>query len=225
MAISSRSDRVGDSGRTRDHGSPSTRSDGAGRSVVTSLGRSRPADIISKNLVAAATLRRVETNTSITWPCWCHARRAVLQRRSTTVRSGGTSGRPTGSRPAGTGSRRTRQKQNDHDDESPGHATTRTRSVNATVPADLGNGSGPLDSTTRCCVVGLPRIELGTSSLSGMRSNRLSYSPGKSARLSDTTHDRTRVIDHGLANDRAGVVAIDRGNLGFGPTHDKPPHR
>ena len=36
----------------------------------------------------------------------------------------------------GTGSRRTRQKQND-DDESPGHATTRTRSVNATVPAQV----------------------------------------------------------------------------------------
>ena len=48
--------------------SSTTRSSGAARSVVTSVGRSRPANIISKNLVAAATLRRFETNTSMTWP-------------------------------------------------------------------------------------------------------------------------------------------------------------
>ena len=35
----------------------------------------------------------------------------------------------------------------------------------------------PLKSSTRCFWVGLARIELATSSLSGMRSNRLSYSP------------------------------------------------
>ena len=35
----------------------------------------------------------------------------------------------------------------------------------------------PLKSSTRCFSVGLARIELATSSLSGMRSNRLSYSP------------------------------------------------
>jgi hypothetical protein len=36
---------------------------------VTSVGRSLPDNIISKNLVAAVTFRRFETNTSITWPC------------------------------------------------------------------------------------------------------------------------------------------------------------
>jgi hypothetical protein len=37
--------------------------------VVTSLGRSRPVNIVSKNLVAAAPLRRFETYTSMTWLC------------------------------------------------------------------------------------------------------------------------------------------------------------
>jgi hypothetical protein len=41
--------------------SSTTRSSGAARSVVISLGRSRPTSIVSKNLVAAATLRRFDT--------------------------------------------------------------------------------------------------------------------------------------------------------------------
>jgi hypothetical protein len=51
-----------------------TRSNGAARSAVTSLGRPRPANIVSKNLVAAAMLRRFETWTSMTWPYWSTAR-------------------------------------------------------------------------------------------------------------------------------------------------------
>jgi hypothetical protein len=47
--------------------------------------------------------------------------------------------------------------------------------------ADLGTTKaplrGPFGTLTRCFTVGLHRIELWTSSLSGMRSNRLSYSP------------------------------------------------
>jgi len=49
-------------------------------------------------------------------------------------RSGDTTGRPTGSPPARTGSPRTKPIQNG-DDEPPGHATTRTRSANASVPS------------------------------------------------------------------------------------------
>ncbi len=39
---------------------------------------------------------------------------------------------------------------------------------------------------TRTFVVGLARIELATSALSVLRSNRLSYSPGKGMRLHQT---------------------------------------
>ena len=79
----------------------------------------------------------------MTWPYWSTARYtyAAPRHRGTTARSGGTSAPPTGSPPAGAGSRRTRQKQND--DESPGHATTRTRSVNATVPTSRTVGIRP----------------------------------------------------------------------------------
>jgi hypothetical protein len=96
--------------------------------------------------------------------------------------------------------------------------------------------------------VGLTRIELVTSALSGQRSNRLSYSPGKSATLSADTglphHALKRsdavktatgmepstavaaaVIDDGLADDRTGGILGDQGDLGLGTTHDEPPHR
>jgi hypothetical protein len=49
------------------------------------------------------------------------------------ARSGATSAPPTRSRRAGTGNPRTTEMQNG-DEKSPGHATTRTRSVNATEP-------------------------------------------------------------------------------------------
>ena len=65
----------------------------------------------------------------------CRVRRGALRHRDTTVRSGDTSAPPTRPRPAGIGSPQTRETQTgDGDDESPGHATTGTRSVNATVP-------------------------------------------------------------------------------------------
>ncbi len=47
--------------------------------------------------------------------------------------------------------------------------------------------AAPRNSSTRCFVVGLTRIELVTSALSGQRSNRLSYSPSKDARLPAAT--------------------------------------
>ena len=61
------------------------------------------------------------------------------------------------------------------------HAKKFFRSVARGPDADLGTTKaplrGPCNSSTWCYVVGLTRIELVTSSLSGMRSNRLSYSP------------------------------------------------
>jgi hypothetical protein len=54
--------------------SSTTRSNGAARSVVISSGRSRPASVVSNDLVAASTLRRFDTYTSMTWPCWSTAR-------------------------------------------------------------------------------------------------------------------------------------------------------
>jgi hypothetical protein len=87
-------------------------------------------------------------------------------------------------------------------------------------------------------MVGLPRIELGTSSLSGMRSNRLSYSPGKSQRLSAAEHvhatadasivsvrNAAAVVDHSLADDRTGCIVRDYWNFGLGTTNDEAAHR
>jgi hypothetical protein len=70
-------------------------------------------------------------------------RSGALQRRGRTGRSGGTSEQPTGSRPVGTESLQTTETQSgDSDEKSLRHATTRTRSVNATVPPREPQGAG-----------------------------------------------------------------------------------
>src|SRR5690606_3069286 len=59
-------------------------------------------------------------------------------------------------------------------------------------------------SSTRDDVVGLTRIELVTSALSGRRSNRLSYSPGRDARLSPPARFPQPLPDGGRPDRRRG---------------------
>ena len=98
---------------------------------------------------------------------------------------------------------------------------------------------GPRDVTG--FVVGLTRIELVTSALSGQRSNRLSYSPGKSATLSADTgfHITVRrrpgsgraprtdplLSSTPIADDLTGRVVRDQRDLGLGAAHDEASHR
>ena len=83
----------------------------------------------------------------------------------------------------------------------------------------LGDGSPGVE------MVGLPGIEPGTSSLSAMRSNRLSYSPVGRRTLSGAPIVRTRVVDHGFARHRTGTVVQNSGDLGFAAPDDETPHR
>ncbi len=73
-------------------------------------------------------------------------------------------------------------------------------------------------------MVGLPRIELGTSSLSGMRSNQLSYSPAEhlSYRVAKPIGDRpahNRGLRHRLEFPSETVGPLDHFFLKHGDTH------
>ena len=58
--------------------------------------------------------------------------------------------------------------------------------------------------------VGLTRIELVTSSLSGMRSNRLSYSPSRDARLAEGPSKPSTVAAQSSSTDQLEAVAEGR---------------
>ena len=83
----------------------------------------------------------------------------------------------------------------------------------------LGDGAPGVE------MVGLPGIEPGTSSLSAMRSNRLSYSPVGRRTLSGGSIVRTRVVDHSLASHHARAVVQDGGDLGLAATDHETAHR